>query len=154
MATGDLIPDDHHVLRHVKGTKIQNGIVDGSAFVKRPDEDGLSVEWLELAGYEPADQLPAIRRVYRRERTKTHRFVELNVAKTRAFVGREASALHSMIVQLRFEHEPQPATAAHLEEPYHSEIFGTPPHDALEAKAIGDLIAECAGAQYEALSAT
>jgi hypothetical protein len=74
----------------------------------------------------------------------------LNVAKTREFVEREAKALQNMVVVLRFEHNPLVATADKPEDPYHSQIIGTPPSDALEATAIGDLIAQCAGAQYGA----
>jgi hypothetical protein len=85
--------------------------------------------------------------------TSTHRLAELNVGKMRDFVRREAATLNSMMVQLSVEHDPLEATAEYSEDPFHSEIFGTPafdPADQVIAVAIGDLIARCIGPLYEA----
>ena len=31
--TGDNLPDDHHIVRYVKPSLVEEGIVDGSAFL-------------------------------------------------------------------------------------------------------------------------
>jgi hypothetical protein len=152
VAQGDAIPDGHHVLRHVPGSKIeQDGRVNGAAFVRRENEDGLSVEWREAAGDGPvADQLQAIRATFRRQVARSHRFAELPVGVTRERVHEGAAAL-GMVVGLRFEHEPLEAADGKPEDPFHSEIFGTPEDGHLRATAIGDLIAECISHRYPAV---
>lgn len=152
MAKGDAIRDGHHVLRHVPGSKIeQDGWVNGAAFVRRENEEGLSVEWREAAGDGPvADQLQAIRAAFRRRVARSHRFAELPVGMTRERVRERAAAL-SMAVHLRFEHEPLEAGDGRREDPFHSEIFGTPEHEHLRATAIGDLIADCISERYPAI---
>jgi hypothetical protein len=152
VAKGEAIPDGHHVLRHVPRSKIeQDGQVNGAAFVRRENEDGLSVEWREAAGDGPvADQLQAIRAAFRRQLARSHRFAELPVGVTRERV-RELAAALGMAVDLRFEHEPLEAADGKPEDPFHSEIFGTPEHGHLMATAIGDLIAKCISEQYPAV---
>jgi hypothetical protein len=147
-----VIPDTNHVLRHVPGSKIEHdGKVNGAAFIRRPDESGLSVEWRESAGEVPiAHQVDAIRRVIRRTMTASHRLVELNVGATREHVVQAAAAL-GMVVELTFEHEPLAAAGGRPDDPFHSEIFGTPEHEHLRAAAIGDLIAQCVGEKYLAI---
>jgi hypothetical protein len=153
VAKGDTIPDGHHVLRHVPKSKIeQDGRINGGAFLRREVDDGLSVEWREAAGdVPPLDQLQAIRAVFRRQVKQSHRFAELPVGVTRERVREGAAALGMMVV-LRFEHEPLEAADGKPEDPYHSEIFGTPEHGHLRATAIGDLIAECISEQYPAVA--
>jgi hypothetical protein len=152
VAKGDPIPDGHHVLRHVPGSKIeQDGRVNGAAFVRREVDEGLSVEWREAAGDVPVtDQLRVIRAAFRRQLKPSHRFAELPVGVTREHV-REGAAAFSMALDLRFEHEPLGAAGGRPGDPFHSEIFGTPEHDHLRATAIGDLIAECISERYPAV---
>lgn len=147
-----MIPDEHHVLRHVPGSKIeQDGTVNGAAFMRRENETGLSVEWREAAGGEdvPA-QVHAVRATIRRDMRQTHRLVELPVGATRAYV-RERAAAREMVIDLRFEHDPLAATEDRPEDPFHSEIFGTPEYTHVQATAIGDLIAKCITNQYPAV---
>jgi hypothetical protein len=144
VAKGEAIPDGHHVLRHVPGSKIeQDARINGGAFIRRENEDGLSVEWREAAGDGPvADQIQAIRTAFRRQATRTHCFAEVPVGVTREHVREQATAL-GMAVDLRFEHEPREAADGRPEQPFHSAIFGTPEFGHLRATAVGDLIAEC-----------
>jgi hypothetical protein len=152
VAKGEVIPDDHHVLRHVPGSKIeQDGRVNGAAFMRRENENGLSVEWREAAGNGlVADQLQAIRAAFRRQLARSHRFAELPVGVTRERVRERATAF-GMKVDLRFEHEPLEAADGMPEDPFHSEIFGTPEHGDPRATVIGDLIAECISERYPAV---
>lgn len=144
-----MIPDDNHVVRHVPGSKIeQDGHVNGAAFIRRENENGLSVEWRQAAGDGPvADQLQAIRAAFRRQVKPSHRFAELPVGTTRERVREGAEAL-GMPMDLRFEHEPLEAAGDIPEDPFHSEIFGAPEFGHLKATAIGDLIAQCVSEQY------
>jgi hypothetical protein len=152
VAKGDAIPDHQHVVRHVPKSKLdQQGEVSGAAFVRRSNEDGLSVEWREAVGDAPVeDQLQAIRAVIRRQLGPSHRFAELPVGVTTEYVRDGATAL-GMTVNLRFEHEPLDALDGRAEEPFHSEIFGTPEFEHLQATAIGDLIADCISEVYPAV---
>jgi hypothetical protein len=129
----------------------QDGRVNGAAFKRRENEGGLSVEWREANGDGPvADQLQAVRAAFRRQVARSHRFTELPVGVTRERVRDGAAAL-GMPVDLRFEHEPLEAADGRPEDPFHSEIFGTPEHGHLRATAIGDLIAECISELYPAV---
>jgi hypothetical protein len=154
LAKGDAIPDDHHVLRHVLPSKIeQDGRINGAAFVRREDEHGLSVEWRQARGDGPvADQLHAIRSTIRRQLKPSHRLAELPVGLTRERVREQAAALGIEQVELRFEHEPLEAADGKPEDPFHSEIFGTPEFGHLRATAIGDLMAEHISAVYPAVA--
>ncbi|MDX2290025.1 MAG: hypothetical protein NW217_14550 [Hyphomicrobiaceae bacterium] len=152
MAEGDLIPDDQHVLRHVPGSKIaQDGRIDGSAFVRRLDEAGLSVEWRESAG-DPAvaDQVARIRRTMRRDMRTSHRLAELPVGPTKSKVHEGAAEL-GLAMDLTFEHAPLEPDGGWPADPYHSEIFGTPEYDDVLARAIGDILASCVSERYSAV---
>jgi hypothetical protein len=149
LAKGDAIPHDDHVLRHVPGTKIDAGKVQGTAFVRRAGEDGLSIWWRETVGDIPLeDQLKAIRAVIRLGMSSTHRFAELSVGDTREFVKREGAAF---LTELQFEHEPLAAEGEYSEDPFHSEIFGSPADGDPRALGVGLLIAECVMTQYAAV---
>ena len=64
--TGKNLPDDHHIVRYVRPTLIEDGTVDGGAFVLRTDELGLSVNWLEiLGGTDHHQQVDEVRRLSR-----------------------------------------------------------------------------------------
>ena len=70
--TGDNLPNDHHIVRYVKPSLVEEGIVDGSAFLLRPDEPGLSVNWLEAFGGNDEDhQLSEVRRLFRLKLSRT-----------------------------------------------------------------------------------
>ena len=46
MTTRDL-PDDGNVVRYARPTQVLDGRADGSAFLLRENESGLSVNWLD-----------------------------------------------------------------------------------------------------------
>ena len=43
----DPIPDTDHILRYIKGTGHQDGIVNGGEFLKKPNDRGTSINWME-----------------------------------------------------------------------------------------------------------
>lgn len=90
----DPIPGDDHVVRYVRSTGIDaEGRVNGSEFrlrPHRPDDVGLSVNWLECFGnIARSEQLRAVRRLFRLSVRCTGRFVELNVGQTRLHLTNE-----------------------------------------------------------------
>lgn len=134
------LPAGDQIVRYVKGSLIQeDGTVDGSDFrlrPHRPDETGLSVNWLEALGPGKAHQLAAVRRLCRLRLRLSGRFAELNVGTVMRKVAVELDTLR--IVQ-----DPLEATLEYDRDPSHAEIIGLPPGDSDQAALIGDLIAEC-----------
>ncbi len=62
---GDILPDTDHVTRHCRPKQVENGEIQGSAFMLRKDELGLSVDWLEkLNCSNREDEIAEIRNVY------------------------------------------------------------------------------------------
>ena len=146
--TGNDLPDDSHVVRYVKPTLIrEDGKVDGNAFclsARRPDDTGLSVNWLECFRDSTKDeQLAEVRRLSRLQMKERGRLAELNVGATRQHVRSELEGL-------RFIHAPLAAEGDYEADPSHSEIAGLPPGDSPHAELIGDMIAQSISAMYPA----
>ena len=54
--------DEHHFARYVKPSLVAGDEVDAAAFVLRPGESGLSVNWLEFfGGHDRLRQVEGIR---------------------------------------------------------------------------------------------
>ena len=93
----DPIPAVDHIVRYVKPSMIQDdGTADGSDFrlrPTRPDETGLSVNWLEA--FEPVkrNQLDEVRRLFRLRRQPKGRFAEMNVGTITRQVAEELETL-------------------------------------------------------------
>ena len=135
--TGDNLPDDHHIVRYAKPSLVEEGIVDGSAFLLRPDEPGLSVNWLEAFGGNDEDrQLSEVRRLLRLKLSKSGRFAKLNVGATKRHVSK-------VLEEVRIIEAPRPPIDEFEADPSHAEIIGLPPGESDEAMLIGDLIADC-----------
>ena len=140
--TGENLPDGDHVVRFVNPSMIlEDGIADGSDFclrLHRPDETGLSVNWLQAVG------LAEVRRLSRLTIKRYGRFAVLNVGTVKQRVAEE-------LVTLRILHDPLDADAGFGTDPSHAEITGLPPTESDLAMLIGDLIAECDTAMHPAL---
>ena len=135
--TGDELPDNGHVVRYVKPSLVEDETVDGSAFLLRVGETGLSVNWLEaFKGNSRQHQLSEVRRLFRLELARNGRFATLNVEETKQRVSEDAEEIGIFAAPL----EPTDAFEA---DPSHAEITGLPPGDSDEAILVGDLIAEC-----------
>ena len=148
--TGNDLPDEDHVVRYVKPTSVRpDGVVDGSEFClreHRPDDTGLSVNWLEcFRGLTREKQLAEVRRLSRLNMRKRGRFAELNVGETKQHVRNELKGL-------RFIHTPLDAEGGPEADPSHSEITGLPPGDSDHAALIGDMIAQCVQATHPAIT--
>jgi len=143
------LPAGDQIVRYVKGSLIQeDGAVDGSDFrlrPHRPDETGLSVNWLEAFGPDKAHQLAEVRRLCRLGLRPSGRFAEMNVGTVMRKVAVELDTL-------RIVEDPLPAGVGYDADPSHAEIIGLPPGDSDQAALIGDLIAECIVGLHPAIS--
>ncbi len=147
--TGNDLSNEHHVVRYVNFRSIRtDGKPDASAFSlreDRPDDTGVSVNWLEcFDDRTKVQQLDEIRRLSRLTMRKSGRLAELNVGATKKHIRSE-------LENLRFIHAPLPATDEHDADPSHSEITGLPPANSPEAELIGDMMAECIKAMHPAV---
>ena len=139
---GDDLPPDNYIVRYVKPSMIQeDGTVDGSDFrlrPHRPDENSLSVNWLEILGSEKLHQLKEVRRLcsQRLSLKVNGKFAEMNVGTIMDEVSEELDTI-------RITHDPLEGEQDLEADPSHSQISGLPPGDSDQAMLVGDLIAEC-----------
>ena len=100
---GQAIPDTDHVSRYCKPSVVENGLPLVGAFVPRPTEEFVSVNWLEHLGSK--DLATALERVRVRFQSRSYslrpngRFVVLGV-------GRAIVAAAEIQRQIHFEHLP------------------------------------------------
>lgn len=146
--TGDDLPADDHIVRYVKPSMIEeDGTANGAEFrlrPHRPDETGVSVNWLEVFDADKLHQIAEVRRLYRLTVKKTGRFAELNIGAVRERVTEE-------LEKLRIVHDPLDAEDDFEADPSHAEITNLPPGDTDQAMLVGDLIAECVIAMHLAV---
>jgi len=137
---GDDLPQDDRIVRYVKPSMIQeDGTADGSEFCLRPnkpDEEGLSVNWLEVFGKDKVHQLSEVRRLCRLTLKSSGRFAEMNVGTVLQVVSEELDTL-------RIVHDPLEAQQQFDADPSHAEMRGLPLGDSDQAMLVGELIAQC-----------
>lgn len=139
------VPTGDHIVRYVKPSMIQeDGTADGADFRLRPEEAGMSVNWLEAFAPDKVHQLDEVRRLFRLRLRPNGRLAEMNVG---TIIHHVATELDS----LRIIHDPLEATGGFDADPSHAEITGLPPGDSDQAVMIGDLIAECVIAMHPAV---
>ncbi len=147
---GDDLPPGDHIVRYVRPGMIQeSGDVDGSDFrlrPARPDEKGLSVNWLEVLGAGKDHQLSEVRRLCssRLSLRRNGRFAEMNVGTVLRVVSEELDTPGIV-------HDPLEAEQGLEADPSHSEISGLPPGESDQAMLVGDLIAACVMNLYPAV---
>ena len=94
---GQDLPASDQFARYVKPTMIEaDGSADGADFMlraTRPEETGLSVNWLEAFGRDKAGQLNEVRRLIRLRVRPSGRFAELNVGTVMRVVSEELDTL-------------------------------------------------------------
>lgn len=132
------LPDDSTVVRYVRPSQTRDdGTIDGAAFQLRPDEDYLSVQWLEQFDHIPQDKrLEQAARLIRLRLSKTGRFAKFNV-------GAIARAVQKAGFDIRFLHYPLEASNDHEADPSHSGVSGLPSEEDAQSELVGDLIARC-----------
>ena len=146
---GDELRPEEHIVRYVKPSMVRaDGTADGEDFQlrqNRPDEIGLSVNWLEAFGPGGDHQLAEVRRLCRLNLRPKGRFAEMNVGEVKRRVAQELDTL-------RIVHDPLEAEGAFEIDPSHAQMTGLPPHGSDQAMLVGDLIAECVAAMHPANS--
>jgi hypothetical protein len=145
----ELIADAHHVVRYVKPTAIDaDGLVNGSEFQlrsNRPDDVGVSVNWLEyFSNRSKSEQVSEVRRLVRLVTKRLGCFAELNIGRTRNYLAKELSTI-------LFAKDPLESNVNYSADPSHALIVGLPAGNTPEAELIGDMIAECVINRYPAI---
>ena len=133
---GNQLPDDHHVVRYVKPSLVEDETIDGGAFLLRASETALSVNWMEAFEGNRQDQLNEVRRLSRLNLARNGRFALLNVGETKRHVSESVEGIGISAAPL----DPTDGFEA---DPSHAEITGLPPGDSDEAMLIGDMISRC-----------
>lgn len=134
---GKDLPDKDHVIRYVRPTLIDNGVVSGGAFCLRKIETGLSVYWLEVFGGNKNYQINRARESCDLTPAKSGKFAELNVGITKRHVNSNSIYPQEIRIQSTQPNDKRDFVQSH------SEIIGLPPANCQEAMLVGELIAEC-----------
>jgi len=109
---GQPIPAGDHVARYVSPSKYVNKVLDWTALLPRPQDNGeASYNWLEYLGSGTVQELIARLKASLTTLTvsKNGTFAALNVGRT---ISRMSSACEPSI-QLRFIHTPRPGNDSH-----------------------------------------
>ena len=134
---GDLLSKEHHIVRYVKPSNFNDGILIASEFYLRPKESGFSVNWLEFYSHlDKKEQLAEIRKLSRLSLRPSGRYAEFNV-------GNIYSRLENEFKTLKIFHSPLDKDSEYEADPSHSEIAGLPSDDEMQAELVADMIAEC-----------
>jgi hypothetical protein len=133
------ISDSHHVLRYVRRKHVDNGVVNGSGFLARPNEDAPSVNWMECFSLPIENQVSEITKRRRIKYEKRAQLVRLNVGHTREYVKKNSP----VEIDLTFLHDPLSAEGDFCEDSSHAIIRGMPVLDTVEGEMIGDLLVDC-----------
>ena len=145
------LPDDDHIVRYIRPKLVvEDGqTADGAAFCLRPDESGLSVNWLEAFNPGKENRLAEVRRlcrlnVKRLNVKRSGRFAQMHVGTVKDTVSEELDTF-------RIFSDPLEIEGKFEEDPSHAQISGLPPGDSDEAMLIGDLMAECVIEMHHAI---
>lgn len=142
---GGHLPDTDHVIRYIKPTAIDSGVVDGEGFELKHGHKGVSVNWLEKFEGDKHDQIAEVRRRKRLDWKLSGRLAELNIGKTRRHLLDEEA-------DISFVEDPLDKDGEFDADPSHCLICGIP-HDPPERKqALQDMIAETIVALHPANS--
>lgn len=133
---GEKIPDQNHIARFVRPMQAPDGQIQATAFMLRPTEKGLSVNWLEFLNCSSRDkEISEIREIY----SKTFltvgaraKIAVLNVGEVREKVLTESSDYRNLEVI----HDPL------QNDPSHSEIHKLKQDDELIAELILQTVRE------------
>lgn len=127
--SGDPLPDEDHISRYCKFKSLVNDQPSGASFMLRPDDEFLSVNWLEYFGLTDCrEQMSQVRQNIRLNLAPMAKFAVLNVGNVINYV-RENGPDNRVLSVL---HEPEE------DDPSHSGIHGY----GFEDDWVADLIAE------------
>jgi len=128
---GQRLPDRDHIARLCPPKTAPNGIITGAAFLLKPNEDGLSVNWLEFLNCSCRDnEIKEIRGIYTRKFNrvpKAARIAVLNVGTMCNTVFEQSPDNRRVVVY----HKPDLP-----DDPSHSEVFNLRDDNELIAELI------------------
>lgn len=144
---GSALPNDGHVLRHIRSQFVDGENIDGNGFLRRKNEDdGSSVNWLEWFEPPPENQVSGVRGLARLKPGAAAKLVSINVGQTIQYVISQ----HPDNLALSFVHDPLEVEGDYRADPSHSLIKGLPVNDGPEAELVKDLLVDCIQARYPA----
>ena len=123
---GDPLPGEHHVVRYVGGSKVDDGIVRPEGFTGQR----LSVNWLECIDGNKDEQIKRVRPLLRLDVKPTAKLAELKVG-----------TIRNLTDDLDVVEDPLPATDGYPAVPCHAEIVGLP-EEACRQKRISEALAD------------
>lgn len=137
MKKGEALAPTHHIARYIRPRYFNNGLINGEAFLCRPQETAASVNWLEYFDKPLPEGIIALQASSPLEMRPTGRIVTLNVGATRDYIAK-----HSENKRLEFIYAP-------TKDPSHSLIYNIPEQDTPEAEFIKDLLVQCILEEYQ-----
>lgn len=126
------IPDQDHIARYCNSTNIQDGEILAGAFMLRPGESYLSINWLEcLKCTSREKEIDKLRKIYKKKHLfgKLARVGVLNVGEIRSKVITENPKIEIL-------HHPE------SDDPSHSGIFHLDDGDEMVAELIREALQE------------
>ena len=140
------LPDADHVLRYIGRKHVDNGVVNGSGFMRRPLEGTPpSVNWMECFPPPIERQVQEISARRRIKYEKRGLLVRINVGNTKQYVAQN----QAIAITLAFLHDPLPAENGKPEDPSHAVIDGIPIEKTPEAELVQDLFVDCILNQFD-----
>ena len=127
---GQKLPDQDHISRFCPPKTAPNGVITATAFLLRPEDEGLSVNWLEvLKCLCRGDEIKEIKQTYSRKLkiSKNSRIAVLNVGIMCNTVFEQSPDNRRISVR----HQPEPDI-----DPSHSEVFNLREDNELIAEVI------------------
>lgn len=124
-----IIPDNNHVARYCKPTTVENNEILATAFLMKPIDESLSVNWLEYLKLPTREkEISKIQDVYNKKLnvSSKSKIVVVNVGLARKKVSVESDDRRNLL----FKHDPS------KEDPSHSGIFNLKPDDEMIAELI------------------
>jgi hypothetical protein len=129
------------VLRYVGGLHIDQGEINGSAFLCRATEPSPSVNWLECFGGTLEQKVDEVRKRARMKYGTTARLARLNVGRTIAYVFENTP--NSLVIEFVLDQLKADPERGLPEDLSHALMKGVPKADTPEGELIGDLVANC-----------
>lgn len=136
-----VIPDSNHILRYIKPSAIHDGAINGSEFLKRPKDEGTSVNWIEYFQGTLEKQIEEIRKKARLEYKKTGLLARLSVGQACSYVLEKSNSTFNLSVVK--DPLPEDEEKGFEEDKSHALIKGTPTLGDLQGEYVGDLIEKC-----------
>ena len=134
LSKGASLDPDHHIIKYVRPTQIEEGVINGEAFLARSSDGGaVSYNWIEYYTGTIEEQINCIKKCARLEYAATGKLAKLNIKKSLA-------AIKDMISDCDVNYDPLDPLGDHPEDPSHALMTNIPKNDSPWAETLGDKI--------------